>query len=128
MGSYIGSAGILGNMKLFYVRHSTISDEKAVPILMKTIKKENEIHGPGGAVSCVLKGKKNGKKVKLTASIFDTNTIRITGICTALATRMIIEKKIKRKGLQFLCDAVEPSVFFKRLEEYGIRIHGDIGC
>jgi saccharopine dehydrogenase (NAD+, L-lysine forming) len=128
MGSYIGSAGILGNMKLFYVRHSTISDEKAVPILMKTIKKENEIHGPGGAVSCVLKGKKNGKKVKLTASIFDTNTIRITGICTALATRMIIEKKIKKKGLQFLCDAVEPSVFFKRLEEYGIRIHGDIGC
>jgi hypothetical protein len=123
MGSYIGCAGILGNLKLFIIRHAKISDEKAVAILMKTIKKENELHGPGGAVSCVLTGVKRGKKVKLSASVFDTDTIRLTGICTAMATRMIIEKKIERKGLIFLCDAIEPSVYFKRLEENGIRVN-----
>jgi hypothetical protein len=121
MGSYIGCAGMIGNVKLFMVRHAKISDEKAVAILMKIIKKENHRHGPGGAVSSVLTGNKNGRKVKLSAGLFDTDTIRLTGICTTLATRMIIERKIQRKGLMFLCDAIDPSVFFKGLEEYGIK-------
>jgi saccharopine dehydrogenase-like NADP-dependent oxidoreductase len=123
MGSYIGCAGILGNLKLFIIRHAKISDEKAVAVLMKTIKKETDLRGPGGAVSCVLTGKKNGKNVRLSLSMFDTDTIRLTGICTAMATRMIIEKKIKKKGLIFLCDAIEPSVYFKRLAENGIRTY-----
>lgn len=123
MGSYIGCTGLIGNLKLFIIRHAKISDEKAIAILMKIIKKENELNGPGGAVSCVLTGKKRGKKVKLRASVFDNNTIRLTGLCTALATRMIIEKKIERKGLMFLCDAIEPSVYFGRLEDNGIRTY-----
>lgn len=122
MGAYIGSAGVWGNIKLFLVRHARISDEKAVSILMNIIKNEAEKHGPGGAISCVLTGRKNGKQVKLTAGMFDANNVRVTGLCTAVATRMIIEKKIKKKGLQFLCDAVDPGVFFRRLEEYGIKI------
>jgi saccharopine dehydrogenase-like NADP-dependent oxidoreductase len=123
MGSYIGCAGILGNLKLFIIRHAKISEEKAVAVLMGIIKSQTNRHGPGGAISSVLTGKKNGKKVKLSASLFDSDTIRLTGICTTMATRMIIEKKIKRKGLIFLCDAIEPSAYFKGLEEYGIMIH-----
>lgn len=124
MGSYIGCSGIVGNLKLFGIRHIKISDEKAVATLMGTIKKETDRHGPGGAVSSVLKGRKNGKKVRISASVFDSDTIRLTGLCTALAARMLLENKIHGKGLKFLCDAVEPAAFFKGLEAQGIKVNG----
>lgn len=123
MGSYIGCAGILGNLILFGIRHLNVSDENAVATLMRIIKKENDRHGPGGVVSSVLMGRKNGKKVRIKASVFNSDTIRVTGLCTAMATRMLLENKINSTGLKFLCDAVEPAVFFKGLQEQGIRIN-----
>lgn len=124
MGSYIGCSGIVGNLKLFGIRHIKMNDEKAVATLMGTIKKETDRHGPGGAVSSVLKGRKNGKRVRISASVFDSDTIRLTGLCTALAARMILENKIHGNGLKFLCDAVEPAAFFKGLEAQGIKVNG----
>lgn len=127
MGSYIGCVGLSGMVRLFIVRYSPISDEKALPLLKKAVQHEYEKQGTAGVVSCELTGRKNGKKVQLNAAIFDKDTVHITGICTTLATRMIIEKKVKRKGLHFLCDVVEPSLFLKRLDEYGIKVQGNIG-
>ena len=120
MGCYAGVAGLATILKVTYIRYFNISDEKAAKILQSAFRKESEKHGTGGAVSCVLKGKKNGKNITLKAELYEQNTVWLTGLATAEAALMHLEGKCAKNGLYFICDAVDPGEYLSRLKQYDI--------
>jgi saccharopine dehydrogenase-like NADP-dependent oxidoreductase len=118
---YAGIAGLGTIIRITYIRYSSISDEKAVKILMSAFKNEADRYGPGGAVSCVLTGIKDGKKKSIAANVVEADTVWLTGACTVLALRMLVGNRVKGKGLRFFCDAVDPAEFFRELDAIGVK-------
>lgn len=84
------------------------------------MKRESKKHGPGGAVSCIAKGEKGGKKKIIKAELCEQNTVWLTGLVTAEAALMHIDGKSKKGGLFFLCDAIDPGEFLGRLKKHDI--------
>ncbi len=120
IGCYAGIAGLSTILKVMYIRYLRISDDQAVKILTNAFVQESRKHGTGGAVSCIACGKTNGKKAILSMYVCEKDTVWLTSIATVVAAGLLVQRKMKTKGLGLFCDMVAPDDFFKALEAYGV--------
>lgn len=120
IGCYAGIAGLSTILKVMYIRYLHVGDDAAVKILTNAFAQESAKYGTGGAVSCILRGTKDGRSCQQTVAVYEKDTVWLTSIATVAAVRLLVRNTVKIKGLGFFCDMVASDAFFELLESYGV--------
>ena len=122
LGFFAGIFGFRTLLKLLLIRYIDMEDEKAVEILRGALKAEADKKGEGGAIVAEMSCESTTGNIKVKASIYEKNSVWLTGICTSIAARFLISGDINKSGVHFLCDCVEPELFFEQLKLYGVQV------
>ena len=85
------------------------------------VKNHKKRGGNGGFIVATVNGQSQGKKQKLTVSLFERRHYWLTGVVPATAARMILENKISATGCHYLGEAVNAVDFMQELAKVGVK-------
>ncbi len=94
--------------------------EKGARRLRKVWVKAGESLGEDGVVVAEATGKKNGRDARIRISFYTKESYFATGLPAALSVRAILEDRVRKNGLNVLCDAVDPAHFLGELAKAGL--------
>ena len=94
--------------------------EKAGGRLRKAWVKAGKKLGEDGIVVAEAAGKKRGREARVRLSFYSKNPYFMTGLPTAISVRAILEDKVRARGLNLLCNAVDPAYFLAEFEKTGV--------
>jgi len=89
----------------------------APELFQNLLQEEKEKYeGVGSAFKTVVKGENRGEKVEYSYEVVSTTTPLVTAIPAAIITLMVLDNKIKRKGVHAPEGVVDPEIFFKEFQ------------
>jgi hypothetical protein len=97
-------------------------ENTAVAWLRNAFLRDSQHYARGGALVARVTGDKNRKKKQIEVSIVDDRHYWLTGIPPALVVQFILNGAMKETGCNYLCDAIDPSMFMKALNKAGLNI------
>jgi len=120
MGMYIGliSLGVLLNVAV--IKTLKMDPEKAAGRLRKAWVKAGKKLGEDGIVVAEAAGKKGSRETRVRLSLYSKSPYFMTGLPTAISVRVILEDKVRARGLNLMCDAVDPAYFLREFEKAGV--------